>query len=263
MGLVEEKYSHMYERAKELGKTCSILYPEDNCFTFARDERYLSRLVGIDLNLTVAAPVRFFNYIIQKKFGENIQFYFVDEGDSVEYVWTYIHNKVNEDHPGGDILIGEDCDISEHAIIGLHGNTYAKTPEGRRLHLKEIGGVRIGNRVTVAAHSIVHISCFGDTIIEDDAIVCVKCNIGHNTKVGARTYIAPGVLLGGGTQIGADCFIWQAVVTHSQIKICDKVMIGNNSYVHRSITESGIYAGSPARYIKPFDERVLKGEVQW
>jgi UDP-3-O-[3-hydroxymyristoyl] glucosamine N-acyltransferase len=159
--------------------------------------------------------------------------------------------------------MGDDCDISEHSIIGLHGNTYAKTPEGYRLHLKEIGGVRIGDRVTIAAHSIVHRSCFGDTVVEDDVIVCVKCNIGHNTKVGARTYIAPGVLLGGGTQIGSDCFIWQGVITHSQIKICDKVMVGNNSYVHRDITESGIYAGSPAKYIKPFDEKVLKGEVQW
>ena len=73
----------------------------------------------------------------------------------------------------------------------------------------------------------------------------------------------PGVLYGGGTQIGSDCFIWQGVITHSQVKICDKVMVGNGSYVHRDITKSGIYAGSPAKFIKPFDEAVLKGEIQW
>ena len=40
-------------------------------------------------------------------------------------------------------------------------------------------------------------------------------------------------------------------------------MVGNASYVHKDITESGIYVGSPAKYVKPFDEKVLKGEIQW
>ena len=186
----------------------------------------------------------------------------LNEEDRIEYVWTYIHNTVNKDVEP-EIIIGKDCYIHPRAIIGVHGNTYAKAPDGTRLHLKEIGGVQIGDRVDIEANSIVHRSCFGNTIIEDDVKVCVMCNIGHNTKIGKRTYIAPGVLLGGGTQIGEDCFIWQGVITHSQTKICDRVMVGNGSYVHRDITESGIYAGSPAKFIKPFDERVLKGEVQW
>ncbi len=263
MGLVKEKYFGLYKRAIRIDKTCSVLYPEDHSFTFARDERYINKLIGVDLGLLVAVPIKFFDYIQGREFSDKIHWHFIHEGDSVEYAWTYIHNKIHEHTIPRPVITGDDCNISEHAIIGLDGNTYAKTPEGIRLKLKEIGGVRIGDRVTIAAHSIVHRSCFGDTIVEDDVIVCVKCNIGHNTKVGARTYIAPGVLLGGGTEIGADCFIWQGVITHSQIKICDKVMIGNGSYVHRDITESGIYAGSPAKYIKPFDEGVLKGEVQW
>ena len=263
MGLIEDRYSILYKDAMEMERTCSILYPEDNCFTFARDRRYINKLIGVDLNLVVAVPKKFLDRSMVRDFSDKIKFHYIDDEDSVEYVWVYIHNKIHEHTTPRPVIIGEDCDISEHAIIGITGNSYAKTPEGTRLHLKEIGGVRIGDRVTIAAHSIVHRSCFEDTIVEDDVIVCVKCNIGHNTKVGARTYIAPGVLLGGGTQIGADCFIWQAVVTHSQIKICDKVMVGNKSYVHRDITESGIYAGSPAKYIKPFDEAVLKGEVQW
>lgn len=263
MGLVEEKYGHVLELALELGQTSSILNPKNKSLTFARNSLYLHNLLDVRYKeVWVLLPYNI-NREIVNRLSNNIYPYIINEEDSIEYVWTYIHNKVNENNPGGDVTIGEDCDISEHAIIGITGNTYAKAPDGSRLHLKEIGGVQIGNRVTVAANSIVHTSCFGNTIIEDDVVVCVMCNIGHNTKIGKRTYIAPGVLLGGGTQIGADCFIWQGVITHSQIKICDKVMIGNGSYVHRSITEPGIYAGSPAKFIKPFDEKVLKGEVQW
>lgn len=261
MNLVEDKYPSMLKMAMTMGKTCSILYPENECFTFARDERYIKKLEKVDLNLAVAVPVRFFKQTLG--YSNNIRFFYVDEEDNIEYIWVYIHNKVNEHTKPGPVIIGENCDISEHAIIGIHGNTYAITPEGRRIHLKEIGGVQIGDRVTISAQTIVHRSCFGNTIIEDDATICVKCNIGHNTKTGARTYIAPGVLYGGGTQVGSDCFIWQGVITHSQISICDKVMIGNGSYVHKSIEKSGVYVGSPAKYIRPFDEKVLKGEVQW
>jgi len=263
MNLIEEKYSGIYSIAMELGKTSSILNPVDKSLTFARNSLYLSKLLDVHYKqVWVILPYNI-NMEMVERLTPNIHPFILDEGDSVEYVWTYIHNEVNRYVEPGPVIIGEDCDISEHAIIGIPGNTYAITPEGRRLHLKEIGGIKIGNRVTIAAQTLVHRSCFGNTIIEDDVVVCVKCNIGHNTKVGARTYVAPGVLLGGGTQIRSECFIWQGVITHSQIKICDRVMIGNASYVHRSITESGIYAGSPAKYIKPFDEKVLKGEVQW
>ena len=252
----------MLDAALTCGKTCSILYPEDNSFTFARNENYLEKLIGVDLNLHVAIPNSLFNLSKLRKFSKKIFFHYVQEGDSVEYIWTYIHNLINGDVPP-KIKIGKDCNIHETAIIGLHGNTYAITPEGTRLHLKEIGGVRIGDRVDVEAYSLVHRSCFGDTVIEDDAKVCVMCNVGHNTRIGKRTYLAPGVKLGGGTQVGSDCFLWQNVVTHSQVKICDMVMIGNNSYVHEDIDLPGIYVGSPAKFIKPFDPNVLKGEVQW
>ena len=262
MNLVKKKYQHVLEFAMDLGKTCSILNPQDNALTFARNDKYLENLLEEkDKAIWVLVPFKISRGLLNK-LPKNIYPYVLDEEDSIEYVWTYIHNTVNKDVEP-EIIIGKDCYIHPRAIIGVHGNTYAKAPDGTRLHLKEIGGVQIGDRVDIEANSIVHRSCFGNTIIEDDVKVCVMCNIGHNTKIGKRTYIAPGVLLGGGTQIGEDCFIWQGVITHSQTKICDRVMVGNGSYVHRDITESGIYAGSPAKFIKPFDERVLKGEVQW
>lgn len=262
MGLIDEKYKHLLHLALELGKTCSILYPEDKAFTFARNEKYLSKLINVkDKEIWVIVPYKVDRMLVNS-LPDNIYSYIIDEDDNIEYLWTYIHNKVNQD-VDPEIIIGKDCNIHSSVIIGVHGNTYAKAPDGTRLHLKEIGGVQIGDRVDIEANTIVHRSCFGNTIIEDDVKICVMCNIGHNTKIGKRTYIAPGVLLGGGTQIGNDCFIWQGVITHSQIKICDRVMVGNGSYIHRDITKSGVYAGSPARWIKPFDEKLLKGEVQW
>jgi len=244
-------------------KTSSIFDVEDGSLTFARNDKYLKVLLNeTEKEVFVLLPYDIDMKIVER-LPKNIKYMILTERDSVDYVWTYIHNDIYKDAPPGRIIIGDDCRIHETALIGLYGNTYAKDPKGRRIHLKEIGGVRIGDRVDVEAYSIVHRSCFGDTILEDDVKVCVMCNIGHNTKTGKRTYIAPGVKFGGGTEVGSDCFIWQNVVTHSKVKICDKVMVGNGSYVHKDITESGVYVGSPAKYIKPFDERLLKGEIQW
>jgi len=262
MGIVEDKFILILEDALELGQTSSILNVEDNSFTFARNDKYLENLLNETKNISVLLPHNISRDLVSK-LPSNIYTFILDESDNIEYIWTYIHNKINKYIRPAPVVIGDDCNIHKTALIGIHGNTYAIAPDGKRIHLKEIGGVRIGDRVDIEAYSIVHRSCFGNTIIENDVKVCVKCNIGHNTKIGHNTYIAPGVLLGGGTHIGANCFIWQGVITHSQIKICDKVMVGNGSYVHKDITESGVYAGSPAKFIKPFDERVLKGEVLW
>lgn len=243
--------------------TSSIFDVKDKSFTFARNDKYLELLLDeTEKEIFVLLPYTI-NQDIALRLPSNIRYSILDPEDSVDYVWTYIHNEINKDTPPGQITMGKDCRIHETAIIGLYGNTYAKAPDGTRLHLKEIGGVKIGDRVDVEAYSIVHKSCFGDTIIEDDVKICVQCNIGHNTKTGKRTYIAPGVKLGGGTEIGEDCFIWQGVITHSKVKICDRVMVGNASYVHKDITKSGVYVGSPAKWVKPFDEKILKGEVQW
>jgi len=60
-------------------------------------------------------------------------------------------------------------------------------------------------------------------------------------------------LLGGGTKVGDYCYIWQGVITRSNIKICDNVVVGAGSLVLNDIIEPGTYFGSPAEYVKPYD----------
>jgi len=250
-------------KLEDYKKTSSIFDVKDKSVVFARNDKYLKLLLNeTEKDIFLLLPYTI-NEDLVCHLPRNIHAQVLGPKDSVEYVWTFIHNDLNRDTEPAPVVYGNNCNIHSTAIVGIHGNTYAISPDGYRIHLKEIGGVKIGDDVDVEAYSIVHRSCFGNTTIGNGVKICVMCNIGHNTKIGNRTYIAPGVKLGGGTEIGDDCFIWQNVVTHSQVKICDKVMVGNASYVHRNITESGIYAGSPAKFIKPFDERVLKGEVQW
>ena len=249
---MEMPYINILKAGMNYGKTCSILKPEDNSLTFARTSKYLSKLIGCKKNIGVIIP----SYIesdILSSLPDNIKLFPIHECDSIEYVFTYIHNEINKDKEPLSNIIGKHCNIHETAIIGVHGNTYCKCPDGSMINLKHMGNVVIEDNVDVEALSIVHRGGMGPTIIGEGSKVCVKCNIGHNCIIGKNTFIAPGVLLGGSTTVGDNCYIWQGVITRSVIFICDNVIIGAGSLVLHDITEPGIYYGNPVKYVKPYN----------
>ena len=57
MGLVEEKYSDILNMALEMGQTSSILNPLDESLTFARNDKYLRKLLNTrDKELALILP---------------------------------------------------------------------------------------------------------------------------------------------------------------------------------------------------------------
>jgi acetyltransferase-like isoleucine patch superfamily enzyme len=244
-----QKYGPILQNTK---RTCSILEPVDGSLTFARMPSYLRLLADSDLDLRVLIPWGFDRDFV-RSFPSNIKIHTLADGDNIEYVFTYIHNEINKDKNPKENIIGKNVNIHETAIIGVHGNTYCRSPDGSMINLKHMGNVVIEDNVDVEALSIVHRAAMSSTIIGEGSKVCVKCNIGHNCIIGKRTFIAPGTLLGGGTKVGSYCYIWQGVITRSNISICDKVIIGAGSLVLNDITKSGVYYGNPAKYVKPYD----------
>ncbi len=118
--------------------------------------------------------------------------------------------------------------------------------------------VVIEDDVDIEAQCIVHRAAMTSTIIGEGSKICVKVNFGHNCICGKNNFIAPGVLLGGGTEIGDNCYIWQGVITRSNVKICSGAIIGAGSLVMHDITKPGVYFGQPAKFIKPDDGSFLR-----
>jgi len=252
MGLIEERYNDILSCGIKYGKTCSILNPEHDSLTFARNSSYLTKLIRTDKNIGVIVP----SYIDESILNElpiNVRAFLIHEEDDIEYVFTYIHNIINENKEPKENIIGKNVNIHESVVFGVHGNTYCRCPDGSMINLKHMGNIVVEDNVDIEALSIVHRAGMTSTIIGEGTKVCVKCNIGHNCVIGKRSFIAPGVLLGGGCKVGNYCYIWQGVITRSNISICDKVIIGAGSLVLHDITESGTYLGSPAKYVKPYD----------
>jgi len=251
--MIEKKYPVLWERAKHITKTCPINDVENGCLTFAKTSDHLKCLTYINKRLDVIVP--FGTNVDEIFFSPNdISFHILKESDDVKNIFIPLHNMINKNKEPKKNIISSTAIIDPSAIIGVPGNNITKMPNGRIINMKHMGNVVIEDYAEVQALSVVHRAAFTSTIIRKNAQVYAKVNIGHNCDIGESTIICPGTMLAGGTKVGKNCYIWQGVITRSNISICDNVIIGAGSLVLRSIVEPGVYFGNPAKYIKPYQE---------
>lgn len=245
----------LWEKIKHIKITTSVDNIEPGCLTFCKSERYLKKLIGTSFIVDIILP---FN--IDKKLcsqlPSNINIHILKENEDVKNIFIQAHNKINKYKEPKENIISSSANIDPNSIIGLPGNNITKMPDGRIINMKHMGNVVIEENVNVQAFSIVQRAVFDSTIIRKNAQIFYRVNVGHNCIVGESTMIFPGTLLAGGTVIGNNCYIWQGVITRSNISICDNVIIGAGSLVLKNIDRPGVYIGRPAKYIKEYSEEL-------
>jgi acetyltransferase-like isoleucine patch superfamily enzyme len=129
-----------------------------------------------------------------------------------------------------------------------------------------------------------------ECILEDDCFVGPFVEIQKGVRIGARTKIQSHSFICELVEIGVDCFIghgvmfindlfssggpargrrelWKATRVGARVSIgsnasilpvsiCDDVVIGAGAVVAKDILKSGVYAGIPARFLRPLDPGV-------
>ena len=244
--MIRKKYPKLWKRANKIFKTCPLDNIEDRCLTFAKSLDHIEMLSKVKNKIDVIVP----NWMTVK-LPSNIT---VHPVDNVKNVFIELHNYINESYSPKENIISLTSIIDPTAVIGVPGNNIMKRSDGRIINMKHMGNVIIEDYVEVQALSVVHRAVFTSTIIRKNAQIFAKVNIGHNCDIGESTIVCPGTMLAGGTKVGKNCYIWQGVVTRSNINICDNVIIGAGSLVLKNINEPGVYFGSPVKYIKPYSE---------
>lgn len=249
--MIEKKYPVLWERVKRITKTCPINDVEDGCLTFAKTYGHLKFLSNVTKRVDVIVP---FGTLLS--LPNNINVHVLKRLDDVKNIFIQLHNMINENNEPRENIISMSAVIDPTAVIGASGNNITKMSNGRIINMKHMGNVIISDYAEVQALSVVHRAAFTSTIIRKNAQIFAKVNIGHNCDIGESTIVCPGTMLAGGTKVGDNCYIWQGVITRSNISICDNVIIGAGSLVLKSIIEPGVYLGSPAKYIKPYQEEL-------
>lgn len=145
-----------------------------------------------------------------------------------------------------NVEIGQRCTIQANAVIGADGFGFIPDSEGKLQHIKQLGGVSIGNDVVVGASSTIDRGAIENTIVEDGVKLDDQVHIGHNCVIGAHSLLCGCTGLGGSVTIGAHCVLAGGVgiAGSGPLNIVSGVTIGAMTYVSRSIEKPGTYQGA-------------------
>lgn len=156
---------------------------------------------------------------------------------------THVHSGVSI---YDNVEIGQRCTIQANVVIGADGFGFISDSDGKLQHIKQLGGVKIGNDVVVGASSTIDRGAIENTVIEDGVKLDDQVHIGHNCVVGAHSMLCGCTGLGGSVTIGAHCVLAGGVgiAGSGPVNIANGVTIGAMTYVSRSIDKPGTYQGA-------------------
>ena len=106
----------------------------------------------------------------------------------------------------------------------------------------------IGEGTVIMHQAVVN----ADVKIGKGCIINTFANIEHDVKIGDYCHISTGSMINGGANIADHIFVGSQSVLNQGVKIkWGGVIIASGSVVNKDITGRGVYAGNPAKLIRP------------
>lgn len=156
------------------------------------------------------------------------------------------------------VVIGRRCTVHAGVVIGSDGFGNAPSPDGW-VPVPQLGGVRIGDDVSIGANTCIDRGSIGDTVIEDGVKLDNLVQIAHNVRIGAHTAMAAQVGIAGSASIGRHCLFAGHAGTVGHVTICDNVVISGKTMVTKDIDEPGQYgAAMPAQKMSQYRRTIAR-----
>jgi UDP-3-O-[3-hydroxymyristoyl] glucosamine N-acyltransferase len=148
--------------------------------------------------------------------------------------------------------IGKNSVIDSHSVIGTRGMAWVWDSENDgRIILPQLGGVKIGEKSILGAHTtVVRGSLNEDTIIGNHVLMAPGCKIGHGTQIKDFVHLANNIATGGNTVIGSYSFIGSGVTFRPKTKIHPHTIVGAGAVVVKNTSRENLtLVGIPAKEI--------------
>ncbi len=240
---------YLLKKFKGYEDTCPVTDLKDGCVTFIRNEHYANFLYNTNKDVCVIAPQhmgRVFN-----KTPKCVKGFCLDDS---EFMFTLYHNYVHKNTLVKGPTIGDGCVIHPTVILNVEGLKVANGPDGSKLQFVHTGNIVIGDNVEIGPYSVIHRGTMSSTIIQGGVKIGAKNNIGHNNNIGKNTVFASGAITNGSVSIGENCWVSSGSLIRNGITICPNTVLGLGSVVVKDIINPGIYAGNPAKFLRPVEE---------
>ena len=129
----------------------------------------------------------------------------------------------------GDVTMGDDCSIWYSAVVR-----------------GDVNAIKLGNKVNIQDGAVIH--C---TFEKTETILGNNVSVGHNA-------IVHGCEIHDNVLIGMGSIVMDNAIIKSNVIVAAGAVVTQNS-----ILESGfIYAGMPAKKIKPLNKNLKEGEIE-
>ncbi len=143
--------------------------------------------------------------------------------------------------------IGDRVEIAAGSVIGSEGFGYVRDDSGTWTKVPQTGIVVIEDDVEIGSCVSIDRGTLDETRICRGAKLDNQIHIAHNVVVGAHTVIAAQTGISGSTTIGERNLIAGQVGVVGHIETTDDVIIEAQSGVSKSLVKAGRYFGHPAK----------------
>lgn len=105
---------------------------------------------------------------------------------------------------------------------------------------------------TIEEGCIIYPRCIIDAkaVIKANTVLNLGCTIAHDTTIGAHSFLSPRVAVAGFVKIDEQCILGINSTIIDNVNICQNTQIGGGTIVIKSIENSGLYVGNPAKFIR-------------
>ncbi len=145
-----------------------------------------------------------------------------------------------------DVVLGARVLVHSGAVIGADGFGFTPDEQGCWQPIAQVGGVRVGDDVSIGANTCIDCGTIDDTVVEDGVQIDNQVQIGHNCRIGAHSLQCGMVGLAGSTTIGKHCVFAgrSGVGGDHPVDVCDGVIVSACTVLSQTVTQPGMYSGS-------------------
>jgi len=141
--------------------------------------------------------------------------------------------------------IGNRVILQNGVILGADGFGFAKRKDGTWHKILQSGPVVIEDDVEIQANACVDRATIGETRVGSGAKLDDMVMVGHGSQVGANTLLCAQVGLAGSTKVGRDCILAGQVGSGGHLTIGDRTLITAQSGIPHDLEGDAHYSGSP------------------